>query len=91
MERSMLRNPAWQATDNLTRAQLELFQALADQMSLSQDDRRRALGLDDRTWSAWMDSLADGPLPAEPPLPLMLRCLAEAAFSLSVMTQYRAD
>jgi hypothetical protein len=87
----MLQIPAWQPTDDLTRAQLALFHALGDQISLSQDDRRRALDLDDGTWSAWTDFLADGPLPAEPPLPQMLRCLAETAFNLEMMTPRRAD
>jgi hypothetical protein len=90
MERSMLRNLAWRKTDNLTRAQLDLFHALGDQISLTQDDRRRALNLDDRAWSAWTDFLADGPLPAEPALSEMLRRLGETAFNLSVMAQQRA-
>jgi hypothetical protein len=87
MERSMLRNPAWQATDTLTRAQLAMFQALGDEISLSEEDRRRALDLDDRTWMAWSDFLSDGPLPGEPPLPEMLRRLGETGFNLSVVAE----
>jgi hypothetical protein len=83
MERSMLQDPAWQAIDDLTRAQLTMFHALGDHASLTGDDRRRALALDDRTWSAWLAFLSDGPLPAEPPLPEMLRRVGEAAFHLS--------
>lgn len=79
----MLRNLAWQATDNLTRAQLALFQGLGDAISLTGDDRRRALGLDEHAWTAWTDFLSDGPLPAEPPLPEMLLRLGESAFQLS--------
>jgi hypothetical protein len=86
----MLQNLAWQATDKLTRAQLELFHVLGDRISLTQDDRRRALGLDDRTWSAWTGFLAAGPLPAEPPLSVMLGCLGQTAFNLSIMVQQRA-
>jgi hypothetical protein len=86
----MLRNLAWQATDNLTRAQLTMFHALGDQIRLTQDDRRRALDLDDRTWLAWSDFLADdGSLPVEPPLPEMLRRLGETAFNLSAMLDQR--
>jgi hypothetical protein len=81
----MLRNLAWQATDTLTRAQLAMFHALGDQLSLTQDDRRRTLNLDDRSWAAWADFLADGPLPAEPKLPDMLRRLGETTFNLSVV------
>jgi hypothetical protein len=87
----MLRNLAWQATDDLTRAQLVMFQALGDEISLSQDDRRRALGLEEQTWRAWTDFLTDGPLPAEPLLPEMLRRLGEAAFGLSVAAQPAVD
>jgi hypothetical protein len=85
----MLQNMTWQATDDLTRAQLAMVQALCDSISLTQDDRRRALNLDVRTWLAWADFLADGPLPAEPPLPEMLRRLGETAFNLSVVAERR--
>jgi hypothetical protein len=86
----MPRNLAWRATDDVTRAQLELFHALGDQIGLTQDDRRRALDLDDRAWSAWTGFLADGTLPAEPPLPEMLLRLGETVFNLSGAAQKRA-
>lgn len=79
----MLQNLAWQATDALTRAQLAMFHGLGDQISLTGDDRRQALGLDERAWAAWADFLSDGSLPAEPPLPEMLRRLGETTFQLS--------
>jgi hypothetical protein len=44
----MLRDRAWQGTGDLTRAQLVMFRALGDQIHLSEEDRRRALNLDDR-------------------------------------------
>jgi len=89
MERSMLRNLAWQATDDFTRAQLALFHGLGDQISLTGEDRRRALNLDDQAWTAWTDFLSDGPLPAEPPLPEMLRRLGETAYALSMVAEER--
>jgi hypothetical protein len=89
MERSMLRNLAWQATDDLTRAQLAVFHGLGDQICLTEDDRRRVLNLDDQAWTAWTDFLADGPLPAEPPLPEMLRRLGETTFTLSMLAEHR--
>ncbi len=85
----MLQNLAWQATDELTRAQLAMFHAAGDRISLTEDDRRHALGMDERTWRAWTDFLSDGALPAEPPLPEMLRHLGEMAFNLSVMAEGR--
>jgi hypothetical protein len=90
MERSMLRDLAWQPTDDLTRAQLAMFHSLGDRISLTQDDRRRALNLDDRTWMAWTDFSADGPLPAEPPVPEMLRRLGKTAFHMTVVVEGRA-
>jgi hypothetical protein len=90
MERSMLRNLAWQATDDLTRAQLAMFQAVGDQIKLTADDRRQALDLDNAVWTAWTDFLSDGPLPAEPPLPEMLRRLGETAYALSMVAEGRA-
>jgi hypothetical protein len=87
MERSMLQHLALPAIDDLTRAQLAMFHALGDHASLTEDDRRRALELDDRTWTAWTDFLSNGPLPAEPPLPEMLRRLGETAFHLSMVTE----
>ncbi len=82
-------NPAWWATNDLTRAQLEMFHALGEQIALTPDDRRRALNLDDRTWAAWQAFLADGPLPVEPPVPDMLRRLSETAFNLAVVAECR--
>jgi hypothetical protein len=83
----MLRDRAWQATDDLTRAQLVMFQSLGDQIHLSEEDRRRALNLDDRTWTAWVNFLAEGPLPAEPAAQEMLLRLGKAAFNLMVMAE----
>lgn len=85
----MLRNLAWQATDDLTRAQLAIFHALGEQIALTPDDRRRALNLDDQTWAAWQAFQEDGPLPGEPPLSDMLRRLSEAAFNLAVVAECR--
>ena len=86
-ELMMLRDRDWQATGDLTRAQLVMFHALGDQIHLSEEDRRRALNLDDRTWMAWVKFLADGPLPAEPAAQEMLRRLGKAAFELMIMAE----
>ena len=83
----MLRDRDWGATGDLTRAQLVMFHALGDQIHLSEEDRWRALNLDDRTWMAWVKFLADGPLPAEPATQEMLRRLGKAAFELMIMAE----
>jgi hypothetical protein len=84
MERSMLRNLTWQATDDLTRAQLAMFHSLGDQIGLTHDERGLALGLDERTWTAWVDFMSNGALPAEPSVPQMLRRLGETTFNLAM-------
>ena len=71
----------------LARMQLTLFQAAADGLCLSQDDRRRALQLDHQAWMAWLDCLTGGPLPEHPPLPKMLRRIAQTVFELSVLAE----
>jgi hypothetical protein len=83
-ERSMLRNLAWQAADDLTRVELVMFNMLGDEIGLDQQDRQRALALDGSAWAAWTEFLAGGSLPAEPPLPKFLRRLATNAFSLAL-------
>ena len=83
----MLRILAWQTTDTLARTQLAMFHGLGDQVRLTEDDRRRALDLDDRTWAAWTDFLSDGPLPAEPKLPEMLRRLGETTYNLAMLAE----
>jgi hypothetical protein len=54
-------------------------------MRFSEDDRRRALLLSEQEWSAWSEFLDDGPLPAQPQLPVMLRRLGSASHRLAVM------
>ncbi len=82
----MLRNLTWQATDDLIRAQFSMFHGLSDQINLTEDDRRRALDLDEPSWEAWKDFMRDGPLPVEPPPSEMLCRLGKIAFNLSVIT-----
>jgi hypothetical protein len=86
-ERLMLRDLAWQMDDDLTRAQLGIFHAQANEMRLSADARRQALGLDEPNWAAWAAFLLCGPLPAEPAVPEMLRRLGEVTFRLSVAVE----
>ena len=81
----MARISALQATGEIARNQLGLFHDLSDRISLTSDDRRRALNLSDRDWRAWHDFLADGPLPRQPSLPDMLWRLGHVAFNLTMV------
>lgn len=81
----MLQSMSWCATDNLTRSQFDVFSQLGQQMQLSEDDQRRVLLLSEKEWSDWIDFRHDGPLPAQPQLPVMLRRLGNASHRLAVM------
>jgi hypothetical protein len=85
----MLQNLTWCATDNLARSQFHVFNRLGEEMNLSQDDQRRVLLLSEQEWSNWSDFILDGPLPAEPQLPVMLRRLGSASHRLAVLADRR--
>jgi hypothetical protein len=77
----------WCATDNLARSQFQVFSEIGEQMRLSDDDQRRVLLLSEREWADWLDFRQDGPLPAQPQLPVMLQRLGNASYRLSVMAE----
>jgi hypothetical protein len=81
----MLQNMTWCATDNLARSQFNMFSALGEQMRLSEDEQRRVLLLSAKEWSDWSDFVQDGPLPARPQLPVMLRRLGSASHRLAAL------
>lgn len=85
----MPRNFGSYATDAFVRVQLSMVQALCDQTDRTSDDCRKALNLTEQEWLSWSRFRADGPLPAAPPLPEMLRRLAEVAFTLSMLVEER--
>ena len=83
----MLQSMTWCATDNLARDQFQMFSQLGEQMRLSQDDQRRVLLLSVQEWCNWADFVHDGPLPAQPQLPVMLRRLGNASHRLAVLAE----
>jgi hypothetical protein len=84
---AMLQNLTWCATDNLARSQFQVFSQIGEEMRLSEDDRRRVLLLSEREWADWSDFLQDGPLPAQPQLPVMLQRLGNASHRLAVIAE----
>jgi hypothetical protein len=86
----MLQSMTWLTTDRIARDQFQVFSQIGDQMQLSADDQRRVLLLSDKQWSDWSDFCQDGPLPAEPQLPVMLRRLGSASHRLAVLADRRA-
>ncbi len=86
----MLQSLTWFATDNLARSQFELFSEIGEQMQLSDDDRRRVLLLSEQEWAQWSEFCQDGPLPAQPQLPIMLRRLGSASHRLATLADRAA-
>jgi hypothetical protein len=86
-EASMVPAFDWQAGDDIARSQLDLFHGLSDRINLTPDDRRRALNLTERDWRAWQAFLADGPVPAQPPVAEMLRRLGHVTFNLALVAE----
>ena len=56
-------------------------------MGLGEADRREVLLLNQQEWTDWADFLNEGPLPAEPPLPVMLQRLGQATYRLAVLAE----
>jgi hypothetical protein len=85
----MLQSMTWYATDTLARSQLQMFAQIGERLQLSDDDQRCVLELSEEEWSDWADFRQDGPLPAQPQLPVMLLRLGSASHRLAVMADQR--
>jgi hypothetical protein len=81
----MLRNLSWETTDTLARSQFQMYRELGDAMGIAEEERRRVLLLDQKEWNDWAEFLDEGPLPAQPPLPVMLQRLGRASHRLAVL------
>jgi hypothetical protein len=83
----MLQSMNWIATDNLARSQFQMFSEIGEELHISADDQRRVLLLSEQEWSDWSDFRHDGPLPAQPQLPVMLRRLGSASHRLAAIAE----
>lgn len=83
----MLRNLSWEMTDTLARQQWQLYREVGEEIRLDADESRRMLLLSEHEWAAWSEFAEDGDLPAEPPLPVMLRRLGSATWKLASLAQ----
>ncbi len=83
----MLQSLAWYATDSLARNQLRMFSSLGEQLQLNDEERRGVLMLSQPQWAQWAAFMADGSLPAEPPLPVMLQRLGSASYRLALLAE----
>ena len=74
----------------LLRDQFYALDSVGVQLSLDQDRRRRILLIGRQDWLQWLRFLHDGPLPAQPAVPVMLRRLAAATFRLAALVERQA-
>ena len=83
----MLRDLNWETTDNLARSQFRIYRELGDAMGIAEEDHRLVLRLNPQEWTDWAEFLDEGPLPAQPPLPVMLQRLGQASHRLAVLAE----
>ena len=83
----MLRDMSWEKIDTLARSQFRIYADLSEELGIGEDERRRVLLLSQREWADWEDFLGVGPLPAEPPLPVMLQRLGRASHHLALLAE----
>ena len=69
--------------DALARRHFGVFDRIGNEITISDDDRRRVLLLSEQEWSAWAQVRDGGPVPAEPEVPIMLRRLGTATHRLT--------
>jgi hypothetical protein len=74
----------------LLRDQFDALDSVGRTLSLDEDRRRRILLLDQQQWPQWARFLRNGPLPAQPAVPVMLRRLGAATFRLASVAERHA-
>jgi hypothetical protein len=67
----------------LARNQFDAFDRIGNEITISDEERRRVLLLSEAQWSEWSRVRDGGPVPNEPGLPLMLRRLGAATHRLT--------
>jgi hypothetical protein len=75
--------------EKLLRGQLQVFRDAGRDIRLDADRERRMLLLSDADWSRWAAFSSFGPLPADPPVPVMLRRLGAASYRLAALADRR--
>lgn len=76
--------------DTLLRDQFQTLDAVGQTLALDEDRWRRILLIDRQEWRQWLGFLDDGPLPARPAAPVMLRRLAAASFRVATVAERHA-
>lgn len=74
----------------LLRDQFQALDSVGAPLALDEERRRRILLIDRQSWAQWLRFLRNGPLPAQPAVPVMLRRLAAATFRLATVAERHA-
>ena len=74
-------------TETIVRDQFRSLKAVSETIGFNADRQRRALRMTAERWAEWSAFLLDGPLPAWPNLPIMLRMLGVASHRFAVLAE----
>jgi hypothetical protein len=74
-------------TEVLVRDQFRSLKAVSETIGFTDDRQRRALRMTAERWAEWSAFLLDGPLPAWPKLPMMLRMLGVTTHKFAVLAE----
>jgi hypothetical protein len=70
---------------SLLRDQFRQLRIVGAQVNLDEERQRRLLFVSEQDWLDWSVFLRDGPLPARPDAPVMLRRLGAATYRLATL------
>lgn len=87
MGAAMQKGPGWDGAMDLVRRQLRLLSDIASEIHLTTDDTGRALSLSEAEWSAWVEFLRSGPMPAKPRLSDLLYRVGVTSHNLASLTE----
>ena len=77
-------------TESLVRNQFRELQYVGQIVRLDEERQRRLLLLSRDDWSQWGNFLRDGPLPARPEVPVMLRRLGSVTYRVAALAERQA-
>ena len=76
-------------TETIVRDQFRSLKAVSETIGFNADRQRRALRMTVERWAEWSEFLLDGPLPAWPKLPNMLRMLGVTTYRFAVLAEHQ--
>lgn len=76
---------------SLLRDQFRQLHLVGMQVKLDEERQRRLLLVSESDWPEWSRFLRDGPLPAQPEAPVMLRRLGAATYRVATLADRQAS